>query len=121
MFNHSQRAQLRAALQLWQQSARNSRTHPAEIPACKAEFIVDAVTPLTEVEIEHLIETLQSEVTYTTLALAADRFDIPKQRLRRQLDRDGATTVPGSKVYTMSDIVVAVRAIKERDRRGPLG
>jgi hypothetical protein len=121
MFSRDERAQIRAALKLWQTVARTSNTHPSEIPSVKAEFIVDGTMPLVDARVESLIDALEGEIVYTTVTLAAERYGMGKLRLKRQLDKSGLLPVPGSKVYSLSDIIFAVNEIRERDQRGPFG
>ena len=121
MFDATQRAQIRAALQLWLTAADSSKIHPSEVPACKTEFMMDCVDPMPRVQIEALILALEVEVVYTTVTLAAERFKLNKGRLKRQLDKLGYKPVPGSKVYSMADVVIAANLITERARRGFFG
>lgn len=99
-------------------AVNTSATHPSEVPALKAEFLSDNVVPLTTPEIEALIYALDSEIVYTTVTLAAEQCGLTKHSLKRELDKLGFKPVPGSKVYSMCDVVVAANAIKERKHRG---
>lgn len=119
MFDPSERAQIRAALQLWMEACTNSTNHPSEYPVCKAEFLVDNVLPLPVVRIEAIIAALETEVVYTTVPLAAAKYKVDAMKLRRQLKKDGLKPVPGSTVYRMNDVIFAVNTLKEKGgRRG---
>ena len=102
-------------------AAHTSPTHPSEVPAIKAEFFADNVVCPTTPEIEALIHALETEVIYTTVTLAAEKYKVPKGKLRRGLDKHGYTPVPGSHVYSMSDVLVVVNVINERKTHGFFG
>ena len=121
MYDVQQRAFLRAASRLWQMVAKSSPTHPSEVPALKAIFMMDDTMPPTDAQIEGLILALETEIVYTTVTLAAEKFGIHKTKLKRELDSLGYRPVPGSKVYSMADVIVAANEINERKRRGFFG
>lgn len=121
MFDTQQRAVIRAALKLWLMAARTSPTHPSEVPGCKVEFIADNVVCPTTAQIEALIFALEQEIVYTTVTLAAEKFRMNKNKLKRELDKLGYKPVPGSKVYSMCDVIIAANEIIERNRRGFFG
>ena len=121
MYTWQERAQLRAALQLWLVAVRTSKTHPSELPACKVELITAGCQPLSETRIEAMIEALTNEIVYTTVTLAAERYGVSRLALKRQLVQNNVVPVPGSKVYSRADIVYAVNVIRKRKDRGFFG
>lgn len=121
MFNAKQRAFLRAASKLWLMAASTSKVHPSEVPAIKAEFFADNVLCPTTPEIEALIHALEIEVIYTTVTLAAEKYKVPKSKLTRKLAALGYKPVPGSHVYSMHDVVIAVTLIREKESHGFFG
>lgn len=121
MFTTKQRALLRASLQLWLMAVKTSPVHPAEVAGCKAEFLLDEVPCPEPNEVEALIQSLETEIVYTTITLAAQAYDVSKMRLRRVMDSLGFKPVPGSKVYAMSEIILGVNLIRERKRDGFFG
>lgn len=121
MYDVQQRAFLRAASRLWQMAAETSRTHPSESPALKAIFMSEDVLPPTNAQIDALVLALETEIIYTTVTLAAEKYNVSKATLRRRLDAFGYKPVPGSKVYSMADVLVAVNDIREGKARGFFG
>lgn len=121
MFDTAERAQIRAALHLWMEAGKNSKTHPSEFPVCKAEFLTDNVLPLTVVQIESIIAALETEMVYITVPLAAEKYSVDSHRLRQQLRRSNITPIPGSHVYRLIDVMYAVNLIREANSRGFFG
>lgn len=121
MYSRQERAQLRAALQLWRQIASTSKVHPSEVPAVKAEFIVDGEQPLSTDRLEALLQSLSAELGFSTITMAAAHYGVAASRLARQLERNGVRPIPGSKVFIVSDIIYAINGIKGRDSKDFFG
>ena len=92
MLSPRDRCQIRAALALWQAAVASNSKHPSELPACKAVFLV-----------------------FATVTPSAKRYGMSKLRLKRELDRIQAIPVPGTAIYTLTDIIYAVNRIRNRD------
>jgi hypothetical protein len=106
---------MRAALALWKQAVKNSNIHPAEIPAVKAIFLYDGFLPVDEMRIDAIMETLEQDVVYATIAPSAKRYGISRQKLARELSKIEAVPVPGTTIYNLSDIITCVNRIRRRE------
>jgi len=115
MFTSAERAQLRAALILWQETAKNSRTHPADIPACKVIFIMEDTLPLSDEKLEVLMDALEHGGTFLSVPAASVLYEVPKHRLRRELKRMEQWPVAGTRLFSKGVIVHAVARIRRRD------
>jgi len=102
-------------------AAETSPLHPSEVAACKAEFMLAGVAVLTEPEINALIQALETEIVFTTVTLAGEKYNVGKAKLKRELEKQGFTPIPGSTVYRMCDIIICVNTIRERKNRGFFG
>ncbi len=117
MYTPHDRCQLRAALTLWKQVVKNSRSHPAEIPAVQGVFMYDGFLPMSEEKIDALISTLEQDVVYVTVSPAAKRYGVSATKLRRELSSIDAIPVPGTAIFNLSDIILCVNRIRRREAR----
>lgn len=116
MFTPAERAQLRAALTLWQETTKNSRIHPANIPACNAIFVMNDTLPMSDEKIDALLIALdQDDIIFISVPVASIQYHIAKHRIRRELKRLDILPTPGTKLYFLSDMILAITRIRKRD------
>ena len=111
--------QIRAALAFWRSVAETSRVHPINHPAVQGYFGDDQPTPLTEDEIEGLIQLPIDLLSGATASYAAGVYSISPGRLLAEFKRTGVqpmATVKGVRIYTSDAIATAVHTIQKRDK-----
>lgn len=116
MFNKYVRGQVQAALEFWVAVGNSSRTHPSEHPQVKVFFEKNGTLPMTNQEIRDLIFTLNAPVPVTTIPLFVAGFgrEISEYAVRQEVKFQGIKPVLGRSVYSTSDLLPTVVAIREK-------
>ena len=120
-FNQRQWNQIQAALRFWNAVAKHSKVHPTEHPAVESCFGRGHPLPMTEDEIDIIIESgyeTLSEVVCSLRKAIRQYPDITVQRLRRYMKyrhTQPLFTIGKYSFFRRLDLLLAVRELRIRD------